>query len=296
MRVASVSGYNATVDLMQCVIVRSHTPPVCFALQKAAFRICAVMRLKSLKCYLQLGCCSLPKFETATHMLPSVQCVWRPPSELRNPPDSLVKTVVKSRTKHWYTRSNGATSTRVCASVPPEPSQLPSSNTKAHGRVVKRKSSVLADHPPRSSIDLDIQSFVLSDKRWAVVPFCPSYYCKELVDESRELLVVELQSATGSHRQAWLEDEKLSAVLVCTLAGVFIVSRQDLRTYVKRTVPFAKPIRNLNKALYKICTPLGVEGPTVTLLPAQEVLREMDHSPCEELEEKAGALLGGVFS
>ena len=207
---------------------------------------------------------------------------------MRNPPDDLVKIISKTGTKNRQNRCNTACHSRIIANVQEDASQLVLTKNKTQGHRNKRKSSVLAAPPVNVSMNHDINLFAIAGDRLAVVPFSPRYYCKELADEDHELLVVELQAAKNAGRQAWLEDENLAVVLVCTLNGMFLVSRLDLRTYVKKVVPLAKPIRNLNKALYKICTPLGVEGPTVTLLPSQKVLREIDHSSYDEWEDKVG--------
>ena len=214
-------------------------------------------------------------------MIPTVQSVWKPPSELRNPPDALVSTNPPTTSKHRQAR-NALAYTRVVSNPSDSASTQIESTKTNQGNTGKRKNSVLWSKDAYSPLDHDISWFVLADERMVVVPFSPRYYCKDLLDEEHELIVIELQSAKDAGRQAWLEDEKLSAVAVRTLTGAYIVSRADLRSFVKRMVPLHKPIRNLSKALYKICTPHGAEGPAVTLLPVAEVLRKMPNSPCDE--------------
>uniref|UniRef100_A0A6C0C037 Uncharacterized protein n=1 Tax=viral metagenome TaxID=1070528 RepID=A0A6C0C037_9ZZZZ len=221
---------------------------------------------------------------------PSVQCIWKQPSELRNAPDSLVKPLQNLSSIGRYTRYKTACRTRVSAQVQEDPSRM--SLVPKRIRVCRKQKYATSKNQQAAAGETDnIQVLRLPDKRLAVVPFSPQLYCKELVDDENELLVVELQAACHTERAAWLDDEKLSAVLVNTQTGTYIVSRLDLQTFVKTVVLIAKPIRNLEKALYKMCSPLGTDGPTVTLLPSSRVLREMKHSLLEE-SQHAGENIG----
>lgn len=198
------------------------------------------------------------------NMWSRVASVWNAPSELRNPPDYLIKL-----------GRSGAIRTRASKNAALQPGNC--SNTagrqkrKSAPHTQKRKSA--NERLSSNSVKNKRHLFTLPDGSVAIMPPSPRAYCKELVDEDRELLLIELKPTVGAKdEEAWLDDEHISHVIVRTNDGTYSVPRSDLRTYVRRVVPISAPTRNLHKALHKMCLPVGSEGPTVTLLSTQEVL------------------------
>jgi len=108
--------------------------------------------------------------------------------------------------------------------------------------------------------------------REVVVPAKPCEYSRELTDDDHELVVVEMKAESTSNREAWLDDETVSDVLLHTASGDQLVRRVNLRAYVMRVVALTIPARTLSRALKKMCLPRGTSGPLVTLLSIEEIL------------------------
>lgn len=111
--------------------------------------------------------------------------------------------------------------------------------------------------------------------RIVAVPPLPCAYSKDLDDSEHELLVVEMKAAVGAEHVAWLDDEEVDEVLLRLHDGNCYILRTALKLYVMRNVSLTKPTRTLSRALHKMCSPLGAEGPIVTLLQVRDLMSQV---------------------
>ena len=110
--------------------------------------------------------------------------------------------------------------------------------------------------------------------RIVAVPPLPRDYSNDLEDHDHELLVVEMQAARGAPDGAWLHDEAVEEILVRSGDAHFYIARNDLKLFVQKSVELTKS-RHLCRALGKICSPLGLDGPVVTLVLLRDLLKAL---------------------
>ena len=124
----------------------------------------------------------------------------------------------------------------------------------------------------------EVQRLFITEERVVAIPHHPTHYCRDLVDEEGELVVVEMKASPSSGRRAWLEDDEITHVLIGGDVK-FLVLRTDLRALVMHSIPPQEPTRNLRRALSKLCAPQGANGPVVMLLSVADILVKMPAIP-----------------
>ncbi len=223
---------------------------------------------------------------------PSMECgrasdFWRMPAELRSAPEEILEPTrgraFRPRARNSALRASGGA--LPAASSPPKRA----AEAPRRERVVKKAvaSSSAADSCLANSNRVGYCRVRACDRIVAVPP-SPRQYCKDLVDNERELLVVEMKAAPDAREEAWLDDEKVGEVLVRTADADLLIPRSVLKLYVSRNVSLSKPTRNLSKALNKMCCPLGTAGPTVALLQVKELINAV---PSTSLRPSSSELL-----
>jgi hypothetical protein len=182
----------------------------------------------------------------------------RAPEPLLDPPESLLE---KHATQRRGRRKQGAT---------PDGEDAP--------RARKRAEAPITGARPTDTCHGDADRAGYCRRRVCgrivAVPPLPRDYSEDLEDTDRELLVVEMQPARGAPESAWLHDEAVEEILVRSGDADFYVGRNDLKLFVNGNVELIKT-RQLCRAIGKICSPLGGDGPVVTLVRLRDLFKAL---------------------